>query len=64
MILELWLLQTCQYVSIDTGHDKAIGARCIVEKMPLVIHPIGQAFNVDVCYNQSCFAVVIAAYAT
>ena len=31
--------ETCQCVSIYTGHDKIIGARCIVEKLPLVIHP-------------------------
>ena len=31
--------ESCQCVSIYTGHDKIIGARCIVEKMPLVIHP-------------------------
>ena len=31
--------ETCQCVSTDVGHDKIIGTRCIVEKMPLVIHP-------------------------
>ena len=49
MVMNFFRNETFQCVSTETGHDKIIGARCIVEKMPLVMHSNAQSAAGDEC---------------